>query len=59
MKKEEEKSIKEKLKEEYSFKEYHLEKFNINMDKYIQKGEIFKEKTYYLFNDKMKYIRCI
>ncbi|WP_455795901.1 B12-binding domain-containing radical SAM protein [Clostridium butyricum] len=59
MKKEEEKSIKEKLKEEYSVKEYHLEKFNINMDKYIQKGEIFKEKTYYLFNDKMKYIRCI
>ena len=35
MEKEEEKSIKEKLKEQYSFKEYHLEKFSINIEKYI------------------------
>lgn len=59
MEKEEEKSIKEKLKEQYSFKEYHLEKFKINIEKYIGTGEILEEDTYYLFNDKAEYIRCI
>lgn len=59
MEKEEEKSIKEKLKEQYSFKEYHLEKFKINIEKYIETGEILEEDTYYLFNDKAEYIRCI
>ncbi|NRT70550.1 B12-binding domain-containing radical SAM protein [Clostridium beijerinckii] len=59
MDKEEEKSIKEKLKEKYSFKEYHLEKFKINIEKYIETGEILEEDTYYLFNDKAEYIRCM
>jgi radical SAM superfamily enzyme YgiQ (UPF0313 family) len=59
MEKEEEKSIKENLKEQYSFKEYHLEKFKINIEKYIETGEILEENTYYLFNDKADYIRCI
>lgn len=59
MEKEEEKNIKEKLKEQYSFKEYHLEKFKINIEKYIKAGEILGENTYYLFNDKANYIRCI
>jgi radical SAM superfamily enzyme YgiQ (UPF0313 family) len=59
MEKEEEKSVKDKLKEQYSFREYHLEKFKINIDKYIQNGEIIEENTYYLFNDKADYIRCI
>lgn len=59
MEKEEEKSIKEKLKEQYSFKEYHLEKFKINIEKYIETGEILEEDIYYLFNDKAEYIRCI
>ena len=59
MEKEEEKSIKERLKEKYSFKEYHLEKFKINIEKYIETGEILEEDTYYLFNDKAEYIRCI
>ena len=59
MEKEEEKSIKEKLKEQYSFKEYHLEKFKINIEKYIESEEILEENTYYLFNDKADYIRCI
>lgn len=59
MEKEEEKSIKEKLKEQYSFKEYHLEKFKINIEKYIEAGEIVEENTYYLFNDKTDYIRCV
>ncbi len=59
MEKEEEKSIKEKLKEQYSFKEYHLEKFKINIEKYIETGEILEEDTYYLFNDKADCIRCM
>ncbi|OOM07302.1 B12-binding domain-containing radical SAM protein [Clostridium saccharobutylicum] len=59
MEKEEEKSIKEKLKEQYSFKEYHLEKFKIDIEKYIENEEIVEENTYYLFNDKADYIRCI
>lgn len=59
MEKEEEKSIKEKLKEQYSFKEYHLEKFKINIEKHIETGEILEEDTYYLFNDKAEYIRCM
>ncbi|ADL51397.1 B12-binding domain-containing radical SAM protein [Clostridium cellulovorans] len=56
MEKEEEKIIKEKLKEQYSFKEYYLEKFKINIEKYIQNGEILEENTYYLFNDTANYI---
>ncbi|WP_238858543.1 MULTISPECIES: B12-binding domain-containing radical SAM protein [unclassified Clostridium] len=59
MEKEEEKSIKEKLKEQYSFKEYHLEKFKINIEKYIETGEMLEEDTYYLFNDKADCIRCM
>lgn len=59
MEKEEEKSIKEKLKEQYSFKEYHLEKFKIDIEKYIENEEIVAQNTYYLFNDKADYIRCI
>lgn len=56
MEKEEEKSIKEKLKDQYSFKEYHLEKFEINIGKYLETGEILEENTYYLFNEKADYI---
>ncbi|WP_160690669.1 B12-binding domain-containing radical SAM protein [Clostridium sp. C2-6-12] len=56
MEKEEEKSIKEKLKEEYSFKEYHLEKFAISIDKYIKSGEILEKKSYYMFNNNNEYV---
>ncbi|WP_244833140.1 B12-binding domain-containing radical SAM protein [Clostridium sp. BJN0001] len=59
MGKEEDKSIKEELKEKYSFKEYYLEKFKINIEKYIEDSEIVEEDTYYLFNDKTEYIKCI
>ncbi|OSA88063.1 UNVERIFIED_ORG: B12-binding domain-containing radical SAM protein [Clostridium botulinum] len=58
MEKEEEKSIKEKLKEQYSFKEFHLEKFSIDVEKYIEISEIQEENTYYLFDNIGKYIRC-
>jgi len=56
MEKEEEKSIKEKLKDEYSFKEYHLEKFTIDIDKYSESGEILEENSYYMFNNNNEYV---
>ena len=56
MEKEEEKSIKEKLKEQYSFKEYHLEKFSINLEKYILSNEIIEEDSYYVFNNNNEYV---
>ena len=56
MEKEEEKSIKEKLKDQYSFKEYHLEKFEINLEKYIETGIILEEDSYYVFNNNNEYI---
>ncbi|WP_238917979.1 B12-binding domain-containing radical SAM protein [Clostridium sp. YIM B02555] len=57
MEREEEKSIKEKLREEYSFKEHHLEKFSLNIERYISKGELVEETSYYLFNNNNEYIK--
>ena len=54
--KDEEKNIKEKLREEYSFKEYHLERFNINIERYISSDEIIEEDSYYVFNNKNEYV---
>lgn len=54
--KEEEKSIKDKFREEYSFKEYFLEKFSINLESYISDGEVIEEDSYYIFNDNAEYI---
>ena len=54
--KEEEKEIKDRLRDKYSFKEYHLEKFSINMERYIENGEIIKEENYYLFDNDGKFI---
>ncbi|MBN7572455.1 MULTISPECIES: B12-binding domain-containing radical SAM protein [Clostridium] len=56
MEKEEEKSIKERLKEKYSFKEYYLEKFSINLEKYILNNEIIEEDSYYMFNNNNEYV---
>lgn len=47
--KKEEDEIKEKLREKYSFKEYYLESFNININKFKEFSTIIKEKDYYLF----------
>ncbi|WP_455796965.1 B12-binding domain-containing radical SAM protein [Clostridium butyricum] len=58
MGKEEEKSIKEKLKEQYSFKEFYLEKFSIDVEKYIETRKILEEDTYYLFDNRSNYIKC-
>ncbi|MCI6691624.1 MAG: DUF4080 domain-containing protein [Clostridium sp.] len=47
--KKEEEEIKGKLREEYSFKNYYLESFNINIKKFIESSIVIKEKDYYLF----------
>lgn len=50
--KEEEERIKLELREKYSFKDYYLESFNININKFIYENEIIYEKDYYLFGYK-------
>ena len=47
--KEDEERIKEKLRDKYSFKEYYLESFNININKFAKDSLIVDEKDYYLF----------
>ena len=49
MNKEEEKYIREQLKEKYTLKKYHIEKFKINIKKFINEQKIKKETEYYLF----------
>ncbi|AWK52633.1 B12-binding domain-containing radical SAM protein [Clostridium beijerinckii] len=56
MEKEEEKNIKEKLKDQYSFKEYHLEKFSVNLEKYVLSNEIIEDDSYYVFNNNNEYV---
>lgn len=47
--KKEEEEIKEKLREKYSFKNYYLEGFNINIKKFKESSIVIKEKDYFLF----------
>lgn len=47
--KELEEKIKEKLRVKYSFKDYYLESFDININKFKADSIIIKEKDYYLF----------
>lgn len=54
--KEEEKEIKENLREEYSFKEYTIEKFNIDIIKFIEKNDIEMKDIYVLLNNDKKII---
>ncbi len=54
--KEEEKQIKVDLRERYSFKEYHIEKFNIDLDKYVENGSIEEKISCYLFDSHGTYI---
>lgn len=54
--KEEEKKIKGSIREKYSFKEYHLEKFNINLEEYVVSGKIEEKESYYLFDNYGSYI---
>lgn len=54
--KEEEKEIKSSLREKYSFKEYHLEKFSIDLEEYVKSGQIIEKECYYLFDNFGLYI---
>lgn len=47
--KEEEILIKDKLREEYSFRDYYIESFCINIGTFIEEYKIEKETTYFLF----------
>lgn len=47
--KDEEIRIKESFRGIYSFKDYHLEVFDINISKFIKDSDVVKEKDYYLF----------
>lgn len=47
--KEEENILKEKLREEYSFKDNYIEKFDINIEAFEKNGEIIKDVEYYIF----------
>ncbi|MBS5885882.1 MAG: B12-binding domain-containing radical SAM protein [Clostridium sp.] len=47
--KDEELKIKDQFKGIYSFKDYHLEIFDINISKFIKNSTVVKEKDYYLF----------
>ncbi|SFC78274.1 B12-binding domain-containing radical SAM protein [Clostridium uliginosum] len=54
--KEEEKILKDNLRDKYSFKEYYLEKFSIDIETYVLYEEILKKDSYYLFNNSGEYI---
>ena len=47
--KEEEQEIKEKIREKYLLKNYYVESFGINIEKFMHNDEILKGKSYYLF----------
>lgn len=49
--------IKEKYRETYSFKEYHIEMFSIDLDTYIKNGKLLKLDTYYLVSSTLDMIR--
>lgn len=55
--KEEETKIKEIFKGVYSFKNYYIEVFDINIYKFIENSIIVKEKDYYLFGHEGDIIR--
>ena len=54
--KDKELEIKEKFKEEYSFKEYSIEEFHIDMEAYSQEGKVVSADTYYLIGNKREII---
>lgn len=47
--KEDEERIKERLRGKYSFKEYYLESFNIDINKFSKDSIVINKKDYYLF----------
>lgn len=49
IKREEEEEIKDMLRHKYSFKEYYLESFDIDIQTFLKDSIILKKKDYYLF----------
>lgn len=49
IKREEEEEIKDMLRHKYSFKEYYLESFDIDIQSFLNDSIIIKKKDYYLF----------
>ena len=47
--KEEEEKIKEMLRGKYSFKEYYLEAFNMNINEFKESSKIINDKDYFIF----------
>lgn len=48
--------IKEEFREQYSFKEYQVEEFSIDMESYIKNGNLSYKKTYYLVDNSGEFI---
>jgi len=55
MSKEEENSIKEKLRDKYSFKDKYIEKFEISIERFEKMGELIEEPEYYVFGYNLTY----
>ena len=51
-----EKAIKDKYRSRYSFKEYYLEKFDIDLNEYTKNNRVVEGDFYYLFNNEGAYI---
>ncbi|MGG7178647.1 B12-binding domain-containing radical SAM protein [Clostridium paraputrificum] len=51
--------IKDKYRDTYSFKEYNVEIFSIDMDAYVRQGIISKEETYYLVGNSGEKIKVV
>ena len=52
-----EEEIKEKYRETYSFREYSIEEFSIDMERYIQEGRVDPGDTYYLIGNNGEVLR--
>ena len=55
--KEVELNIKEKMKDKYSFKEYQIEKFDINIELYIKEGKVENGEYFYLIGNNYEFIK--
>ncbi|MDU2702733.1 MAG: DUF4080 domain-containing protein, partial [Clostridium sp.] len=49
--------IKDELRERYSFKDYQIEKFDIDMSEYLNTGKIIKKECFYLVGNNCEIIK--
>ena len=49
--------IKDKLRERYSFKDYQIEKFDIDINEYLNTGKIIKKECFYLIGNNCEIIK--